>query len=1446
MLGQDIFELQDDGFDGSNDELLISQEVFYGSLTGDVGKKSAAVGLASSGSETDKMADIFPSSNSENSAVTNQVSSDDLCQKDADNLELYGDSRAQSSMRASFSGERISHDVHPKRIKLSVNELCSFKPYLDDAMASSVPLKQVVYGMYHPGPHSPGQVLMCHVVESSSDGLTSSCYLLKQDLESTSEGNLGDCVGINGSLSASDGSEVKQVGACKSMASPNSQESSATKLLVSSPSAVDVSASGSPRFTKKKSKIATWHFDDDNVQLTGNGVKDLSTLLRSKVYQLLKRLGWSPELQIRNDGRNRYLYRTPDGTLVRAFSRVWPLVGNTLFAHNNSKMMIDDKQWTDINKFCSDLSDALNYVENKKDDWKSRCGILCLYRVLDPFVNMVLVNRKITALRAGNLAKTNENNELDVVTSVEVECKVKSGNCDVNRNVNMHGEEIICDSSLAIDTSETHKTRSIYVSDGNSMRLVETIDKDERLGIFTDENVHQLSANVPENATQVNSKDGIVSSVEGGAEPSNRTMVHAEVNLMKKTEDKLVKFPAVELCDLCQAEACDISLEDDWSYQSKAEIQHWSMEYIKNKKTLKKKSKLKKSRPIKSDDGFCLEETNSDINADVFKKGVRSKKGGNIKKKTKGGQLKDDDLLVSAIIKKRSFRSGKNKVGPKPRKFKSKSLKKRKSKKGSCRLRLRGLGKGGNHLTDRWTLTSERTILSWLISTGAVSINEAIQYRDPKDDTVVKDGLISQDGILCRCCNEIFSVSEFKIHAGFNQNRPCLNLFMGSGRPYTLSQLQAWSDEYKLRKNRTLSVPVDEFDKNDDSCGLCGDVGELLCCDNCPSTFHQSCLSAEEIPEGSWYCPNCTCQVCGQLANDVENSSSCAALSCSQCERKFHKACLTEKDMGRDGGATWFCGASCEEVYGGLQSRIALSNQIGDGYSWTLLRCIQDDQKVSSAQRFALKAECNSKLAVAATIMEECFLSMIDPRTGIDMIPQVVYNWGYVSSLWISAHAFSGYCYLCSLMPSEFARLDYHGFFTAVLEKNDILISIASIRVHGVALAELPLIATCSKYRRQGMCRRLLTSIEEMLTSLKVEKLVIAAIPDLVETWTVGFGFIPMEEDEKRSLNKINLMVFPGTVMLKKTLFGNTDVQKGVETDVVMERNESPRMEICNIGIAERGASNENSDDYSVNDVAAELKKNSGQTQKCSEGAEMKYELLQSSEVEFVGSVVESLRQEGIFEHLNTPVGSEKQTNREMTISRSETLMEDSPMELSNLPACMDITTYTTNDLLGNSSDEVAARTKEPLPEYPSHIAMHVETSCMELDKASEENNFAGSKSVETEVNNSVGLEPVSITEETGLDRQEACESKTMENGTSNQIGTKEAGTGAQSRNMWDYWDECVGDLEPLDGVLNLSDDHRRSETKERVSNRETQCVNVAQIQLPVIEESQEGNVVLP
>ncbi|KAI3702796.1 hypothetical protein L6452_28548 [Arctium lappa] len=473
----------------------------------------------------------------------------------------------------------------------------------------------------------------------------------------------------------------------------------------------------------------------------------------------------------------------------------------------------------------------------------------------------------------------------------------------------------------------------------------------------------------------------------------------------------------------------------------------------------------------------------------------------------------DDDPLLSSISKNHSSTKS---SGVKRKSRVRNVLKKYKNRKGSCRLLPRSLAKGGQHHVeeDRSSL-GVRTVLSWLIDFGVIHLNEVMQYRNPRDNSVVKDGLVTRDGILCRCCDKMLSVSEFKSHAGFSLKCPCLNLFMESGKSFSSCQLEAWSTEYKVREGAIRTAKVEEIDQNDDSCGICGDGGELICCDNCPSTFHQACLCMQELPEGNWYCSRCSCWSCGNVVGD-NGAPISGVLKCLQCKHKYHKECIKETRI--ESGlvpSTWFCGESCKEIHLGLDSRVGLMNPISDGFSWMVLRCTHGDKTVLSDQHFvALKVECNLKLAVALAIMEESFLPMMDPRTGIDMIPHVLYNHG-----------------------SEFARLDFEGFYTVVLEKDDMLLSVASIRIHRKGVAEMPLIATSSKYRRHGMCRRLMNAIEELLKSLKVSKLVLSAIPSLVKTWMEGFGFTRLEVEEKKRLRKTNLMVFPGTVWLKKAIY---------------------------------------------------------------------------------------------------------------------------------------------------------------------------------------------------------------------------------------------------------------------------------------------------------------------
>jgi hypothetical protein len=76
--------------------------------------------------------------------------------------------------------------------------------------------------------------------------------------------------------------------------------------------------------------------------------------------------------------------------------------------------------------------------------------------------------------------------------------------------------------------------------------------------------------------------------------------------------------------------------------------------------------------------------------------------------------------------------------------------------------------------------------------------------------------------------------------------------------------------------------------------------------------------------------------------------------------------------------------------------------------------------------------ECNTKLAVALTLLEECFIRMVDPRTGVDMIPHVLYNKGQVSYLLYSLSFAPWIClrqYLCYTSLSFLHHMDEQGVY---------------------------------------------------------------------------------------------------------------------------------------------------------------------------------------------------------------------------------------------------------------------------------------------------------------------------------------------------------------------------------------------------------------------------------
>ncbi|TYG47558.1 hypothetical protein ES288_D11G348800v1 [Gossypium darwinii] len=1243
----DTEDLHDDGFEGSHDEHGIFTKVFFENGGGSTSKRCPVAGVDNFECKHSKKLDTSLCSNSANSAVTSWSCSKNLCQEDTNAvIESYGGVCASGSfLDRNALAERDDLDASVKRIKFSAAEVSRDKA--ERRMVLHAPLQQneIVSGLYSKSLGSVYQKVTPDLIDSSAQGFTSSGHLLKQYVKGGRGTKTKDKDITKSRIQDLDASDRKEAVIGKAIASPVSQESFASKLVVSSPAAVVEKFESPFSVEEQLSGFQSSGVGSSDISGVIDSKKDPRPLLQTHVFRILRSAGWSIERRKRSCRTYvETVYRSPEGRLFREFPNVWRYFGQVLFSDScNFVLDNDGKKWTDMSQFWSDLLDTLANIEKELNQPNVSYTLAHYWAILDPFVNVIFVNRKIGSLRKGA--------EVKAGSSLATQINKKNGVVLARRkNVTKekfcsqgHMSTQLHDSSLAAESSLTASERSYNTCNGLSGNgsLSRAVRRLKGVRVPQADQVSMCledTANRPETFDCKVKGQRIASSYACGSDSTHGQLGNLKYidfvasgdvsdilqgsvsaapyqysNLSSPSSNKQrsecnVKTPSELPGDLSfeYLEENDKSsgaqdtgkvgklpqhlLDDHPSYLSDGLLQSGCDEYQFDKLTdalkfetkdegsalgvILKKKACRRSRKISEirltalnqsgflwsyppgmndhrDTDVCQAELNSKEAQESFvtkgnlrkssslgtclhqvkKKGSKFKRSfgtrdgsKNRQKKSTECQIQDDDLLVSAIIRNKDLglvATGSKLKGPKKR-----PRTKFKSKKSRCKLLPRSIGKGGKHITEiKLYNIGSRTVLSWLILAGVISLNDVIQYRDPEDDSIVKDGLVSWDGIVCNCCNRVLSVSEFKTHAGFKFNRPCMNLFMESGKPFTLCQLQAWSAEYKTRKNGIQKVEADDNDQNDDSCGLCGDVGELICCDNCPSTFHLSCLFMKELPEGNWYCSNCTCPICGNFVNDKDASSSFDSFKCSQCEHKYHKACLNDKsELEEKVSDTLFCGGSCKELHLGLSSRLGMINHLSNGFSWTLLRCIHEDQKIHSAQRLALKAECNSKLAVALSIMEECFLSMVDPRTGVDMRPHLMYNWG-----------------------SEFARLNFSGFYSLVLEKEDVVICVASIRIHGVTVAEMPLIATCSKYRRQGMCRSLVNVIEELLISFKVEKLVITAIPNVVETWTKGFGFKLVEEEEREALNKINLMVFPGTVLLSKPLYQSqkTDVQSG-------------------------------------------------------------------------------------------------------------------------------------------------------------------------------------------------------------------------------------------------------------------------------------------------------------
>jgi hypothetical protein len=178
---------------------------------------------------------------------------------------------------------------------------------------------------------------------------------------------------------------------------------------------------------------------------------------------------------------------------------------------------------------------------------------------------------------------------------------------------------------------------------------------------------------------------------------------------------------------------------------------------------------------------------------------------------------------------------------------------KQKGARGGCRMEVLLSQPEDPVLDDGKNLYTKKNTLSWLIEAGVLHKDQKLRYMYRRKELGV-GGWVMPEGVLCGCCNDVVTLSTFETHCGSKLHRPCANIFVEDGRSIAALQMEALKKQmssvkmssssfHKGNRRGNLQVVKDSvLDVNDDTCGVCGDGGMLICCDHCPSTFHLKCM----------------------------------------------------------------------------------------------------------------------------------------------------------------------------------------------------------------------------------------------------------------------------------------------------------------------------------------------------------------------------------------------------------------------------------------------------------------------------------------------------------------------------------------------------------------------------------------------------------------------------
>ncbi|KAF3502052.1 hypothetical protein F2Q69_00044124 [Brassica cretica] len=352
-----------------------------------------------------------------------------------------------------------------------------------------------------------------------------------------------------------------------------------------------------------------------------------------------------------------------------------------------------------------------------------------------------------------------------------------------------------------------------------------------------------------------------------------------------------------------------------------------------------------------------------------------------------------------------------------------------------------------------------------------------------------------QRGIKCSCCRRIFSISGFEAHSNGGSCRAAANIFLDDGRSLLECQVEAYKARKKAQPPNLLKIKL-RHGENDIVCSVCHYGGKLILCDGCPSSFHATCLGLETVTGYSLHVV--VKPVDYLLPRILANHPSCLQDSLNTF--------LAEK---------WFCGKDCEEIFVNLRELIGKPREVclKKNFTWRLVQSLEQDTFGTDASKIEAVAETHCKLSVALDVMHELFEPVKRRHSGGDLAEDVIF------SRW-----------------SKYKRLNFSGFYTVLLERNDELIIVATVRILGKKVAEMPFIGTRFQHRQHGMCRIFMDELEKVLIDLGVERLVLPAVRCILDTWINSFGFSKVTIPEKKNFLQFTFLEFGRTILCQKIL----------------------------------------------------------------------------------------------------------------------------------------------------------------------------------------------------------------------------------------------------------------------------------------------------------------------